>query len=380
MQNAVVIAGAGLGGLMLARVLHVHGIQSVIYEAEVSADARAQGGQLDIHEADGQAALKAAGLFDEFAGIIHAGGEATRVLDRHGAVLLDEPADGRGGRPEVQRGALRQVLIDSLPEGTIKWGHKLAEVVSLGDGRHRLHFADETASPPVITELLVGADGAWSRVRPLCSTATPAYAGVSYVETYLKDSDAQHTASARVVAGGSMFALAPGRGVLAHREAGGVLHVYTALRKPEAWIEELKCAAPAVLAACVATEFDGWAPALRALITEGETAPAMRPIYALPAGHRWERVPGVTLVGDAAHLMAPSGEGANLAMFDGAELARFLIAHAGDAEAALAAYEVELFPRSAAAAVEAAALQELLFGEDAPGSLVAMFGSFRSVE
>ncbi len=103
----VTIVGAGLGGLVLARVLHIHGIAAVIYEADPSADARTQGGQLDIHAHDGQLALREAGLFEEFRAIIHRGGEAMRVLDRHGTVLLDTPDDGTRGRPEVLRGDLR---------------------------------------------------------------------------------------------------------------------------------------------------------------------------------------------------------------------------------------------------------------------------------
>src|SRR5271169_2581509 len=124
MKTPVTIIGAGLGGLTLARVLHVHGIRATVYEAEASPNARTQGGMLDIHENNGQLALKAAGLFDKFLEIIHAGGQATRVLGKNGNVLLDDFDDGPGGRPEVPRGELRRILLDSLAAVTVRWGHK----------------------------------------------------------------------------------------------------------------------------------------------------------------------------------------------------------------------------------------------------------------
>src|ERR1700723_1026515 len=343
MNTPITIVGAGLGGLTLARVLHVHGIAVTIYEAEASANTRAQGGQLDIHDYNGQLALKAAGLFEKFLEIIHPGGQADRVLDKHGKVLFDQPDDGTGGRPEVQRGDLRRILLDSLPSGTIRWGHKVTEVSPLGGGRYGLTFEDGST---VTTGLLVGADGAWSRVRPLLSEAKPAYVGISFIETYLFDSDTRHKASAEAVGGCTLMAIAPGKGILAHREANGALHTYVAFNKPEDWIARIDFSDPVTALARVAKEFHGWAPELTALITDGETDPVPRPIHALPVEHRWARVPGVTLLGDAAHLMTPSGEGANLAMYDGAELGKAIAANPGNVEAALLAYEKELFPRS----------------------------------
>ncbi|WP_433042079.1 FAD-dependent oxidoreductase [Dactylosporangium sp. CS-033363] len=356
------IIGAGLGGLVLARVLHVNGIEATVYEAEPSAAARTQGGQLDIHEHNGQLALRDAGLFDEFRGLIHAGGEAWRLLAPDGAVLLDKPDEGTGHRPEVLRGELRHLLLDSLPPGTVQWGHKLSAVHSMD-----LVFDNGTT---VSADALVGADGAWSRVRPLLSEAKPEYTGTCFIETYLYDADNRHPASAAAVGTGAMAAVIPGKGIQAHREANAVLHTYVALSKPLDWFAAIDFTDAPSASARIAAEFEGWAPELTALITDGETPPVLRSIHALPIGHRWDRVPGVTLIGDAAHLMPPNGEGANLAMYDGAELGKAIAAHPGDLEAAFASFEQALFVRNAEEGAEAARDFEVVLGANTPQSLV----------
>lgn len=147
--------------------------------------------------------MRAAGLMDEFEGLILEGRQAMRFVDRHGNVLFEKADDGSGGRPEVQRGELRQMLLDSLPEGTVRWGCKVEGARALGGGRHEVSFAD---GGTVVTSLLVGADGAWSKVRPLLSDATPEYTGESCVETYLFDADSRHPAVAKAVGGGTMSA------------------------------------------------------------------------------------------------------------------------------------------------------------------------------
>lgn len=369
MTTPVTIIGAGLGGLALARVLHVHGIPSTVYEAESSPSVRMQGGLLDIRDYNGQPALETAGLTEEFRELVLEGRQAMRLLDRAGNVLLDVPDDGAGGNPEVQRGELRRLLLDSLPAGTVRWGYKVSGVRALGEGRHEVTFADGTTAT---TSLLVGADGAWSRVRPLLSGATPEYTGISFVETYLLDGDNRHPTSAKTVGGGAMMVLEPGKGILAHRERGGNLHTWVMLARPQDWFADIDFTDPAAATARIVREFDGWEPELTALVTDGETAPVLRAIHTLPVEHRWDRTPGVTLLGDAAHLTAPNGEGANLALYDGAELGQAIAAHPGNLEAALTGYEQAMFVRSAAAAAEAPDLY-LMLGEGTPHTLIKAF-------
>lgn len=150
-----------------------------------------------------------------------------------------------------------------------------------------------------------------------------------------------------------------------------MLHTYVALTRSQQWVASIDFADREAATACVAAEFAGWAPALTALITEGGTGLVPRVIHALPAGHRWRRVRSATLLGDAAHLAPPDGEGANSAMLDGAELGEAIAAHRGDINAAIAEYDDTMFIRSAKAAAQGAVTHALCFqDQNAPHGIV----------
>lgn len=130
---------------------------------------------------------------------------------------------------------------------------------------------------------------------------------------------------------------------------------------------------PAAARARLIDLLHGWDPRFTALIAACDDTVVPRSISTLPIGLTWPSTPGVTLLGDAAHLMPPVGEGANMALLDGALLGLALAAHPDDLPAAVAAYEREMFERTGAAARMSAKMQELLASPDAAQKMLAFF-------
>ncbi|CAK7245587.1 MAG: hypothetical protein STHCBS139747_007171 [Sporothrix thermara] len=430
MSPKIAIIGAGPAGCMLARLLHLGGIDAVVYEGEAGPNYRSQGGTLDLHTATGLAAVKDAGLWDEFLKHARYDGEYMLVCDKHLNSFFSkgsEPTsekDMMGQRPEIDRSALRQMLAESLPAGMIRWDAHVKSVSNKADAASSKGDAAATAASTAAStttativfadgstatgfDLVVGADGAWSKVRAALSDQQPLFSGMALQELHIPDAATTAPELTKLVHRGSIFVQAEGRKAAIQQMGDGSLYVGICTRRsdtpnvplvgadgqtrsdnwPEtcgydardlASVKEAMLTRPELLA-----DFD---PRLQQCVTLAAGTTTPRSLYLLPVGFRWTHQPGLTAIGDAAHLMTPfAGEGVNVALDDARKLAAAIIsaAHANtDAEvatpcspqldAAVLSFENDMFVRSARVAkLTDDLLKAWFYTPGAPESVVA---------
>ncbi|KAH8554018.1 hypothetical protein BGW37DRAFT_517767 [Umbelopsis sp. PMI_123] len=378
----IAVVGGGLGGLTLASILqHAYNIKCTVFELDSTVGSRAQGGSLDLHVESGQLALDKAGLSEQFRKHARYQGQDTVITDKTGKVLLKDvgggPSGGDDDRPEIDRTILRQMLIASLDEGIIQWGKKVISIEEESkdndNHRHILTFQDGQTGT---FDLVVGADGAWSKIRKLVSEANPIYTGVSMAEASLSNVDIDHPVASKLVGNGNYWALQNNKALMCQRNGDSSIRVYITLRIEENGFAHLDGSAPEISRQYYLDQFSDWDDSLKTLIKDSQTY-IPRGVYMLPTDHTWKSHPGVTLIGDAAHLMTPfAGEGANMAMLDGVNLAAAIseIVHNGkDLATTIEGFENDMHNIVTGPATESANNIDLFISEDAPQAVVSLF-------
>jgi 2-polyprenyl-6-methoxyphenol hydroxylase-like FAD-dependent oxidoreductase len=332
---------------------------------------RPQGGTLDLHEESGLLALNRAGLTGAFLKVARYEDQGDRLLDQSGHLHFEYEETGAGDRPEVDRTALRSLLADALPSGCVRWGSAVREVSSAGEGKWNVITDDRTEGP---FDLIVGADGAWSRVRPLLSPYKPQYSGLTFIEFGIDDIDRRFPALSKLVGRGKVGIHGEGREIIAQRNGHAHVRGYAVFRVPANWAERrFDFASPNSVRAELLREFGVFAGEITDLFRAANDNFAARQIHALPIGHRWTHRPGLTLIGDAAHVMAPfGGEGANAALLDAACLAQRLV-EGTDVSAAVSAFEEDMFERVEEAARESADAAATFLSHDSLAETLAMY-------
>lgn len=405
-QPRIAIIGGGPAGLTLGALLNKHGVPFNIYELRprpTEKELAEPSGMLDLHEESGLAAVRACGLYEKFIPLTGDCEESMIVSDKHGNILHSDRA-GVAERPEISRHNIIKLFLSKIPENSVKYDTKLLSAErDPTTGKVTLRLSSAKDANAVVSEtydLVIGADGAWSKIRPIVSDVKPQSSGLQYLTMYIRNIETRYPHLADMVGKGCFLALGNKHGLDSHRAAQGSAQIYlltNALGGDEgAMIKSLSSMSVPELKAHFlgdANSYGDWSPALKEIITVAFDEQAahgvqIKPLSMLPIGHSWEPKPGATLIGDAAHVMTPfAGEGVNSAMWDALDLSAAIFeawtARGQDGRnfrAVLAPllrkFEEVMFARAQEKAEKTWRNCELMFAEDGAQALAGLMRSF----
>lgn len=348
-MKPVLISGAGLGGLLLARSLRNSNIPFLLFERDSSVAARGQGYRIRV-SSEGLTALEQVLTAEQYAKFL--GGTASTAGDGGGIHSLDAitgaEKDSDFGKPKgpngpglgdkvlgVARGFLRQCLLDGL-EDVVHWA-KRSTGYTLSTNGVTINFADGSQSPE--GSLLVAADGPHSEItKQLTNGKVRAYdtgarmihgqaPACSYEKLgvgvwSIQDDDRPNGKLGLIT---NVHPTAPGEQVeFGWTFVGGP----GTIKAPgDDW------SVTGRVAADLSRELTAqWHERFRPLFEQqnDQEAAFLKMSTAHPDGvPKWPNEPRVTILGDAAHCMTPAGGvGANTALRDAA-LIGSLVAEAG---------------------------------------------------
>ena len=348
-SGSVAVVGAGPGGLMLARLLQTRGVEVAVYERDTTPTSRRQGGSLDLRPDSGQRAIDAAGLTDVFTRQSREDAKDFRLASSQGVTIPgagEETHEDAG--PEIDRGDLRQLLLDSLEPGTVRWGQTVADVQPTPDGRWQLELGD---SAPVVADLVVGADGIGSRVRGRLTSIRPTYVGHIMLAAHIRRDLWRNSEISDLLGEGSVMFAGGDKTIFVQRCNHDLILLYFSLPVAQDWpaTSDFELDDTDAVLGAVRELYHDWSPELLATLTQVDGASFQRwPLSAMPPTYGWDTRPGLTMLGDASHVMPPfTGKGVNLALLDALDLADALTGDGNvDVTEAITGFEARMQDRT----------------------------------
>lgn len=364
----IAIVGAGPGGLMLGLLLQRQGFSFTIYERGYQNMHSDRGGSLDIHDDSGQLPLKEAGIFENFRKHARYEGEDTRIVNKDGEILYDEDAEGEGNRPEIDRGKLCDIIMEQIHPENIKYGFKFEKLIQRDNGEVELVFENGTT---VMTDLVIGADGAFSQIRSHLTNAKPEYTGISMIE--MNSDENEHPDLLKFNKNGKLIGLGGDQAILGQRNGDGRIMAYISFKTKYEKLDEYRNLSLDTLKERLLAEYSDWDSELKNYIAYSYDDIKFRRIYKLPIGLTWATQPNITIIGDAAHLMSPfAGEGVNMALYDAYLLAESF-KNFNNLTEVLKVYEQQMFETTKVHAKESQDNLEIFFSENGAEKMAQFF-------
>lgn len=382
-NKKVAIVGGGPGGLTLARLLQKRGVTVRVYERDVNKDARVQGSPLDMHDGSGLAAIAQAGLMDAFRKCYMPWADKMVMTNEQAEIFLNDHEDDKYNaadfgdryfRPEIDRGALRKMFLESLQPGTVVWDSHFVSMAERGEG-WLLQFKNGSTA---YADLVIAADGANSKLRPYLTETRAFYSGITMLEGSVYDAKNVAPRISSLAKGGKIMAFGKGQDLLMGTKGNGDIWFYASFKADEDWANNsrLDYSDKGQVLSWFKETYPQWSTIWYELFENASVPFVPRPIYCMPLDQAWEPMPNLTMLGDAAHVMPPfAGEGANMAMLDALELSKCLtMGEHSTLLTAIQAYEDNMRRRAAEAARESLENGERMHAEDALEQMLRLFG------